>query len=67
MSKRAGAGWTAPSRADRSPDREKSVLDALRWNLMQADHLGPHKALKNGREMMPDELRLCPDYAVQKP
>jgi len=37
-----GSGWTAPSRADRESRTRKQRLDALRWHLMQAAHLGPH-------------------------
>src|SRR6266496_818237 len=37
-----GPGWTAPSRTDRESRTKKQRLDGLRWNLMQAAHLGPH-------------------------
>lgn len=37
-----GPGWTAPSRVDREARSKKERLDALRWHLMQAAHLGPH-------------------------
>jgi hypothetical protein len=37
-----GPGWTAPSRADRELRSRKERLDAVRWHLMQAAHLGPH-------------------------
>jgi hypothetical protein len=37
-----GAGWKAPSPADRESRSKKERLDALRWHLMQVAHLGPH-------------------------
>ena len=37
-----GAGWKAPSPADRESRSKKERLDALRWHLMQIAHLGPH-------------------------
>lgn len=37
-----GPGWIAPSRADRESRSRRERLDALRWHLMQAAHLGPH-------------------------
>ena len=37
-----GAGWKTPSPADRESRTKKERLDALRWHLMQAAHLGPH-------------------------
>jgi hypothetical protein len=37
-----GRGWTPPSRAVRESRSRKERLDALRWHLMQAAHLGPH-------------------------
>lgn len=37
-----GAGWKAPSPADRESRSKKERLDALRWHLIQTAHLGPH-------------------------
>jgi hypothetical protein len=37
-----GPGWNAPSVSDRQLRSKKERLDALRWHLMQAAHLGPH-------------------------
>jgi hypothetical protein len=37
-----GAGWVRPSRTDLESRTKKQRLDALRWHLMQAAHLGPH-------------------------
>ena len=37
-----GRGWTPPNRADRESRSRRERLDALRWHLMQAAHLGPH-------------------------
>jgi len=37
-----GAGWKAPSPADRESRSKKERLDAVRWHLMQTAHLGPH-------------------------
>lgn len=37
-----GPGWVSPNRNDRESRTKKQRLDALRWHLMQAAHLGPH-------------------------
>lgn len=37
-----GPGWVSPSRNDRESRTKKQRLDALRWHIMQAAHLGPH-------------------------
>lgn len=37
-----GPGWKPPSRFEKESRTKKQRLDALRWHLMQAAHLGPH-------------------------
>jgi hypothetical protein len=37
-----GAGWTAPSPADRQKRTKQERLDNIRWHLLQLAHLGAH-------------------------